>query len=132
MSPALRTYNRRVLIAFALYGVAMIGGGTLYDRLEPAGLVLWLIALIPLAPLMGAIWAMVRYYLDEDDEFLRHRAVVGALVGLLLVLVLGTAWGFLEMYGLVPHVWNWWVFPIWAVGLGVGTCLPTSPAGDEQ
>jgi hypothetical protein len=132
MSPALRTYNRRVLTAFALYGLAMIGGGTLYDRLQPEGLVLWLLALAPLAPLLGAIWAMVRYYRDEDDEFLRHRAVVGALVGLLLVLVLGTTWGFLEMYGLVPHVWNWWVFPIWAVGLGIGTCLPTGPAGDEQ
>ena len=132
MSPALRTYNRRVLTAFALYGVAMIGGGMLYDRFEPEGLVLWPLALAPLAPLMGAIWAMVRYYRDEDDECLRHRAVVGALVGLVLVLVNGTVWGFLEMYGLVPHIWNWWVFPVWAIGLGIGTCWPRGMADDER
>jgi hypothetical protein len=132
MSPALRSYNRRVLTAFALYAVAMIGGGMLYDRFEPDGLALWLLALAPLAPLMGAIWTMVGYYREEDDEYLRHRAVVGALVGLVLVLCLGTIWGFLEMYGLVPHIWNWWVFPVWAVGLGIGTCWPGDRGGEEQ
>jgi hypothetical protein len=132
MSPALRAYNRRVLTALVLYAVAMIGGGMLYDRFEPDGPALWLLALAPLGPLLGVIWAMVRYYREEDDEYLRHRAVVGALVGLVLVLCLGTIWGFLEMYGLVPHVWNWWVFPVWAIGLGIGTCWPSARAGDEQ
>ena len=126
MSPALRRYNARVLAFMMLYVVAMIGGGMAYDRLEPEGPLAWLLALAPLVPLMAFIWAIVRYYFEEDDEFLRHRAVTGALVGLLFVLVLGTVWGFLEMYGLAPHVWNWWVFPVWAIGLGVGTCWPAS------
>lgn len=124
MSPALRAYNRRVLACMALYMVAMIGGGMLYDRMEPEGPLLWLLALAPLPPLLAFIWAIVRYYFEEQDEFLRHRAVSGALVGLVLVLLFGTVWGFLEMYGLAPHIWNWWVFPVWAIGLGIGTCWP--------
>ena len=39
-------------------------------------------------------------------------------VALGLVLALGIFWGFLEMFELVPHVWAWWVLPVWAIGLG--------------
>jgi len=34
--------------------------------------------------------------------------------------VAATLWGFLEMFGLAPHLWLWAVFPAWALGLGVG------------
>ncbi len=131
MSPALRRYNRRALGAMAVYMVAMIAGGNLHDRVTPGSPLLWLVALVPVAPLLAMIWTMYRYYHEEDDEFLRHRAIIGALVGLVAVLVLGTVWGFLEMFGLVPHVWNWWVFPVWAIGLGIGTCWPRGGRGEE-
>jgi len=131
MSPALRTYNRRALAAMAVYMLAMIAGGNLHDRVAPGSPLLWLVALVPVAPLLAMIWAMYRYYRDEDDEFLRHRAIIGALVGLVGVLIIGTVWGFLEMFALVPHVWNWWVFPVWAIGLGIGTCWPRGTASDE-
>ena len=26
---------------------------------------------------------------------------------------------FLEMFELVPHIWAWWVLPVWAIGLGL-------------
>ena len=33
---------------------------------------------------------------------------------------LGIFWGFLEMFELVPHIWAWWVLPVWgSVGLGL-------------
>lgn len=130
MSPALRRYNRRALTAMAVYMVAMIAGGNLHDRVAPGSPLLWIVALVPMAPLLAMIWAMYRYYHEEDDEFLRHRAIIGALVGLVMVLVLGTVWGFLEMFALVPHLWNWWVFPAWAIGLGIGTCWPRGGGSD--
>ena len=131
MSPALRRYNRRALAAMAVYMVAMIAGGNLHDSFTPGSPLLWLVALVPVAPLLAMIWAMYRYYREEDDEFLRHRAIIGALVGLVAVLVVGTVWGFLEMFALVPHIWNWWVFPVWAIGLGIGTCWSRGAGSDE-
>lgn len=132
MSPALRRYNRRMLGFGAVYMVAMIAGGSLADALAQGSPAMWAAAVVPIAPVLGMIWAMFRYLREEDDEYLRHRAVTGALAGLALVLVLGTSWGFLEMFGLVPHVWNWWVFPAWAIGLGIGMCWPRDDTGAES
>jgi hypothetical protein len=118
--PVLRAYNRRIAIALALYTVVALIAFTNYDRLAPGSALMWLAALAPTVPLLGMIWALFRYVTDETDEFLRHQAVMAALVGLALVLVVATLWGFLETFGLVPHVWNWWVFPGWAIGLAIG------------
>lgn len=130
MSPALRNYNWRFLGFSALYMLTMAGAAFAQENVEPASLPMWTLATLPLVPIMGMIWTMHRYLREESDEFLRQRAVSAALVGLGLVLVLSTAWGFLEMFGLVPHVWTWAVFPVWAIGLGIGMMLNPLP-GDE-
>ena len=131
MSSAIRTYNRRMLICGMIYMVAMIGAGNLSHKVAEGSPLLWLMALTPLLPIFGMIWAMYRYLKEESDEFLRYQAITRALVGLALVLALSTAWGFLEMFGLVPHIWLWAVFPVWAAGMGAGMCF-TRSSGDEQ
>lgn len=123
MSPALRNYNRRFLGFSAVYMVAMIAGGNIANRLVDGSPAMWLIAIVPVVPVLGMIWTIFNYLRKESDEYLRHRAVIGALTGLALVLTAGTVWGFLEMFELVPHIWNWWVFPAWAIGMGIGMCF---------
>ena len=131
MSPALRSYNRRFLIFAFLYMAVMLGSSALHDHVAPSSPAIWLLAVAPLLPIFGMIATMARYLREETDEFLRHRAVNAALIGLALVLIVGTSWGFLEMFGLVPHVWTWAVFPLWAIGLGIGTLFNRLPAGEE-
>ena len=131
MTPAMRRYNQRFLAFSAIYMVAMIVGGNLADSIEPGSALLWLTATAPLVPVLGMIWTMGRFLVEEEDEYQRHRAVNAALWGLALVLCLGSSWGFLEMFGLLPHVWAWWVFPAFALGMGVSMCWPRDRAGDE-
>ena len=57
-------------------------------------------------------------------HFLRQTSA--ALIGLALVLLAGTLWGFLETFGIAPHVPAWWVVPVWAIGLGLGQMIMTS------
>jgi len=48
------------------------------------------------------------------------EAALWATGGLLAV---ATVWGFLEMFGLVPHIESWAAFPIWAVCLAPAQVL---------
>jgi hypothetical protein len=119
-SPALARYARRFLLASFAYLVCFLGAAKVYDRFEPGKAVTLGLAALSVLPVLAMIWIVVRYLAEETDEYLRGRAVVSVLFGLFFVLVLGSLWGFLEMFGLLPGLWAWWVFPTWAIGLGLG------------
>ncbi|QWC56702.1 hypothetical protein F7D01_05970 [Erythrobacter sp. 3-20A1M] len=134
MSPAITRYTRRFVIASLAYMLGLGLAVTIADRADLSRGESFLIALLPVLPIFGMIWTMGRYLVEEDDEFLRHRAIMASLIGLGLVLTLGTFWGFLESFEVVPHVDAWWVFPAWAMGMGVGQCwmaLSDRGTGDD-
>lgn len=122
-SPALARYNTRFLLATFGYVVGMFAAMAIYNAGMPAGPLAYAVSLLPTLPALAMIFVMGRYLVEETDEYLRHRASLSAIIGLGLVLVLGTVWGFLETFGLVLHVWAWWVVPAWAIGLGLGQSL---------
>ena len=117
-SKAMVDYNRRVLVSSFGYALGLGIAVTLWDNYELSSPVVFAISLLPTLPTFGVIWAMARYLAEEQDEYLRHRTIMAALIALGFVLALGIFWGFLEMFELVPHVWAWWVLPVWAIGLG--------------
>jgi hypothetical protein len=97
-----------------------LGGATLlHENVALGRPATWAVAFLPILPIFGMIWVMARYFREESDEYLRHRAVFAALVSLGLVLGLGSFWGFLESFGLVPHAPGWWTVPVWGMGLGL-------------
>ncbi len=122
-SRAIRTYHRRFLLATLGYllglGAAIViqqsfnGSGELTTGLAFA------IAVLPIIPVIGMIWAMARYLIEETDEYLRYRAAAASLFGLAALLVVACSWGFLELFGAVPHAPGWLSFPIWALAMGV-------------
>jgi len=133
LSPAIVRYTRRFLLASFGYMLGLGIAVTIANRVDLSGLESFLIALLPVIPVLGMIWTMARYLIEEGDEFLRHRAIMASLFGLGAVLTLGTFWGFLETFEVVPHIWAWWVFPVWAMGMGLGQCgmaLADRRAGD--
>ncbi len=121
-SPALKNYNRRFMVWTFGYMAALTIGITMHQKLELSGLLLWLAGILPSLPVFGMIWTMARYVREEEDEYLRLRAVNAALVATGILLAIATAWGFLEMFGAVPHVPSWAALPLWAIGLGIGQC----------
>lgn len=122
-SPALAGYNRRFMVWTFGYMVALTIAITMHQKVELSQLLLWLAGLLPAIPVCGMIWTMLRYMREEQDEYLRLRAANAALIGTGLLLALATPWGFLEMFGVVPHVPAWAAFPIWAIGMGIGQML---------
>ena len=118
-NPVIVRYNRRFLAACFGYVLGLGIAIALWNTYEPSGPVVFAIALLPTIPTFAMIWAMGRYLVEETDEYLRYRTVRAAIMSLGGVLTIGIFWGFLEMFELVPHVWAWWVLPVWAGGLGV-------------
>ena len=115
-------YTKGIMIASAGYVLGLGVAIALHQRQGLEGLGGFLVAMLPVAPIFGMIYVMGRYLAEERDEYLRHRAVMASMVGLALVLGVGSFWGFLETFGMVPHVPGWWAVPIWALGLGIGQC----------
>ena len=118
-SEAMEVYNRRVLIGAFGYVLGLGIAITLWNEYTLSRPIVFLVALLPTLPTFAIIWAMGRYLAEEHDEYLRHRTIMAALAALGIVLALGIFWGFLEMFELVPHVWAWWVLPVWAIALGI-------------
>ncbi|MGR4890199.1 hypothetical protein ACIPPQ_04140 [Sphingopyxis sp. LARHCG72] len=126
LSPATRRYNRRMLIWSLSYVLCLGIAMTVRNYLHPQGALLWGIAVLPSAPMLFFVWVLARYVVEEEDEYLRYRQTSAALIGLALVLLAGTLWGFLETFGVAPHVPAWWVVPVWAIGLGLGQMIMAS------
>jgi len=136
-SPALMRYNTRFLLATAAYVAGMFIAISIHNSAQdtnaPVGALAYAVPLLRTAPALAMIVVMGRYLVEETDEYLRHRASLSAIIGLGFVLVLGTIWGFLETFGLVPHIWAWWVVPGWAIGLGIGQgLLALSERGEDR
>lgn len=117
--PALVRYTRHIAVWTLLYILGLGLAITLDHRVGLSGAAAFVVALLPALPILGMIWAMGRYLVEEQDEYVRHKTMIASLVGLGLVLGVGSFWGFLETFGLVPHVPAWWAVPIWAIGMGL-------------
>jgi len=119
-SPAMRAYIRRSMIWAGGYIVLLGVALTARNTWHPEGAVLWLLALLPSLPILYLVWALGRYLVEEDDEYLRMRQIQAGLFATGLLLAVATVWGFLETFGIAPHAEGWWAVAIWAAGLGLG------------
>lgn len=117
---AAMAYNRRMLPLSAGYVVVLLGAILLHQRYHVTGPALYAIAVLPALPLIGIVWALGRFLVEETDEYQRALAVRKMLVASGFLLVVATIWGFLEEFGLAPHLPAYWCFIVWCFGLGVG------------
>jgi len=118
-SPAVRRYNRGMLAASVAYILGMGIAVWLTEAIGLEGEILWVIAFLPILPIFAMIWVMARYIAQEDDEYLRHLAMMANMGGLALVLGVASLWGFFEEFELVPHAPGWMSVPVWALGMGL-------------
>jgi hypothetical protein len=122
-STAMARYNRRMLIVSGLYLVGLMGAVWAHDALKPTGPLAYLIAFAPSVGVLAMVWAMARLLIEETDEYLRYRTIRSYLFGLAALLTLATIWGFFEQFALVPHVPSWAAVPVFAIGMGLSSCI---------
>lgn len=119
-SAAMRTYNRRMIVASLTYAAAIIAGATAAAYFAPPAPLRVVFAIVVALPVLLMIRAMALLLREETDEYLRMRIVEQSLIATGLLLVAATLYGFLNAFDLAPKLDAYLVVPVWAVGLGIG------------
>lgn len=122
-SPAGARYNRRVLWLSLAYAAFLLAAVYAFKHDLLGGPAAYAAAILPALPIVGIFAAVGRYFVEEQDEYLRMLMVRQTLWASGFALSLATIWGFLESFDLVGHVQSYCVAILWFGGLGLGGCV---------
>lgn len=124
-SPAQRRYNRAVLWLSVAYVLLLSTAVYAFTRQLVSGPIAYVVGVLPAIPVSGFFWMMGRYLLEENDEYLRMLQIRQLLIATGIALTAATIWGFLEGFGLLPHLaaYSWAI--VWLGGLIVGAAINT-------
>ena len=123
MDPAQRRYFGRMIPITILYGFAVFFASSIIPDDAAATPLTIAVALVPALAVSGFIWAMGSYLTELTDEYVRLLEVRKALVATGLTLALASGWGILELFTDVPRIPLFFVFPVWCLGLAVGSLV---------
>ena len=116
--------NRRFLLRLALSVVALMIAITaarqLIDAEAASGPLLWGFALLPGFAMLGIFYAYGMLIVEQEDEFIRMLVIRQLVIATGIALAFATVWGFLEEFGLVTHIYAYYVAVAWIVGFALG------------
>lgn len=122
MNRAKRRYTISVLLLMSAYMLILFAvvSYALRHPLPMQGMAGFVAGVLPALPVIGVFVVIGRYLVEEEDEYLRACFVRQALIATGFTLSVATVWGFLENFGLVPHVYAYFAAILWFAGLGIG------------
>jgi hypothetical protein len=112
-----RRYVRRYVVAMVAYAALLVGVLKLLQRTTPPVPLRYLLAVLPALPILGVVWALGRFLVEEQDEVVRAMMVRQLLWSSAAALSAATLWGFLEALGGAPHLRAYWVFPVFCAAM---------------
>jgi hypothetical protein len=106
---ASRRYAAQLSITLAVYLVLLVGGLYAVQHLNVAGNLRYVLLLLPLAPVLAIVPAVLRY-LHDTDEFDRRLTMESLSVAAGVTAVYSITCGFLEVAGMQPvSAWFTWL-----------------------
>jgi hypothetical protein len=113
-APSERRYLLRLAVSMLLYLVLLkpVSWASHHGQM-PTGYWLYATAAIPALPVLGAIWAMLRFLSEEEDEYKRFLRVRSFIWATGLAIAIMTVWGFLEEFAAVkplPGMYPFFIF----------------------
>ena len=118
-TPAFRRYQQRVVGASLAYAVLLLGAVWLFKHHPPEGALRYVVAAAPAVPLVGIFACLGLFLKEEEDEFQRAIMVEQMLWAMGATLSIATVWGFLENFGVAPHVEAYWSAVLWFAMMGL-------------
>jgi hypothetical protein len=126
-----RRYRRLFIPAMVVYAIVVFAGAFWLKAFEePPMWAAALVAIVSVAPMGFVFWLMWRL-MRETDEFTRLQQAMSMAAGGLITAFVCMAWGFLEIYEVVPHMWTFLAGPVFFLSYGLthrfvmkGPCEP--------
>jgi hypothetical protein len=115
-----RRYLFRLGSSIAVCGLAIVAARYLTTNGLVDGPLVWVLALIPGLAMLGFFYAFGMLIIEQKDEFIRMLIIRQVLIGTGVALSFATVWGFLEEFGLVAHIYPYYVAIAWIVGFSFG------------
>lgn len=116
--------NRRFLFrlgaSLAVLGLSVAGARHLIGQQLTGGPVVWAVALAPGLAMVGIFYAYGMLIIEQKDEFIRMLVLRQFIMATGIALTFATVWGFLEEFGLVEHIFSYYVAVAWIVGFAFG------------
>jgi hypothetical protein len=113
MTAAAKRFKRDGFKLVAVYFVIYFGCFGAHLWLHLAGVWVWVLATLPVLPMLGVIAVMGRYLRDETDEYKRDvmiRCLLWGAAGAVSVSLLGGFLGIFGWKGHMPPFLGFWVF----------------------
>jgi len=106
LSPVARKFRKTSFTVLAGYFVLFPVANYVADRTHPTGIVLWMLALLPVLPILGVISLMGQYLRNEKDGYKRDLAVRCLLWGTAGMMIVNLFSNYLRIFG-----WKGQLFP---------------------
>lgn len=120
-SPAARRYVVRLAVLMSFYMAALFASVWLFRHNPPHGVLAYILALIPALPVIGVFWAVMRFVVEEPDEYLRMLLVRQCLFATGFCLAVTTFREFLQNFDLISNDdGGFGAAFFWFMGLGLG------------
>ncbi|MBK6415092.1 hypothetical protein [Sphingopyxis sp.] len=120
-SPATRRYMIRMAVLMTVYLIALFAAVRIFRHTDIAGVPAYALAIAPALPIIGVFWAVMRFLIEEPDEFIRMLLVRQCLVATGFCLTVMTIWEFLQNFDLLPPGnGGFGAAFFWFIGLGIG------------
>ncbi|QNI36551.1 hypothetical protein [Edaphobacter albus] len=104
ISRATRRYLFRLVSAMVVNVAFVFFTKWAFQHLHPTGLMMYLLAMLPVLPMVGSLAIVGLYIAEETDEFERFIIVKSVLWGLSGALAFSTICGALEDFAHAPHL----------------------------
>lgn len=116
--------NRRFLLRLGGSAVIFMLSVAAAKHLIGKGLVegplVWVFALMPGLAMVGMFYAYGMLIIEQKDEFIRMLVIRQLVIATGIALSFATLWGSLEHFGLVEHIYSYFVAIVWFGGFAFG------------
>jgi hypothetical protein len=111
----------RMAVLMSVYLIALFAAVRIFRHTDIAGVPAYALAIAPALPIIGVFWAVMRFLIEEPDEFIRMLLVRQCLVATGFCLTVMTIWEFLQNFDLLPPGnGGFGAAFFWFAGLGIG------------